>query len=211
MDAALTCPSCHRPMEAGESFCSKCGVQVKATPEGAKEARDHLRTMQDKQQSLKKIGTGRGWILAVSILTLIGGGAMYAVGRAAAEKEIAKAEANMAHLTPEERDAAIKESIGMTWAEAVAHDRGQLNVLLVVNLILAVVYLGLWWWARSNPFAAALVALFIFLTTQGIGAVIEPKTLVQGVLMKILIIAGLGSAVSGAYKYQKLQKGGSQA
>lgn len=83
----------------------------------------------------------------------------------------------------------------MTWDELVAHDRGLVTLLLVVNIGLSVIYLGLWFWAKSNPYAAALVALLLFLTVIVISAVYEPATLAQGILVKILFIAALGKAV----------------
>lgn len=142
------------------------------------------------------LGTARKWLLAISIITLISGFVFYAINNDEVEKQLREAQSALAHLTPEERDQALKETINMTWDEVVAHDRGLVRLLLIVNIALSVIYFGLWFWARKNPYAAALVALLLFLTVIVISAVYEPQTLYQGILIKILFIVALAKAVS---------------
>jgi hypothetical protein len=209
MDTARPCPKCQAPLASGESFCSACGFKLQSTPEEQRARFDKLRVISENQQNLRKIRTGRGWILAVSIITLLSGVGLYAIGRSALEEELQKIERQLAGADAEQRaafDAKVKEMTGMTWEQAVAHDRGRITALLVTNLILCVVYLGLWIWAKGQPFPAALIALLIFITVQVVNLIIDPKMLVQGWLIKVLIIAGLGSAVSAAYRHRTMQE-----
>jgi hypothetical protein len=76
------------------------------------------------------------------------------------------------------------------------------RVAVVVGL-LGLIYLGLWIWAKRSPFAAALVALVFFLSLMALDAVMNPASLVQGILIKLLIVAGLAQAVRSSYAMKK--------
>lgn len=209
MEAARVCPECQAPLEPTENFCAKCGRKLRATVEEKMATLDRMKAIQEKQSQLKKIKSGRGWILAVSIMTLIFGIGVYLVGKNQVESELAGFQAQMALLTPEQReevDAKLKTEHGLTIAEVPAHDRGMVQMLLVVNVVLSAIFFGLYLWARKNPFAAALIALLIYLSVTLVNAMIEPKSLAQGVPFKILFAAGLISAISAAYKYKKMQE-----
>jgi hypothetical protein len=120
------------------------------------------------------------------------------------EKQLHDAEVQLSGFSPEERDARLKEAVGMTWDEVVAHDKGLVNMLLVVNIALSVIYFGLWFWARKNPYAASLVALLLFLTVIVASAVWEPSTLYQGILVKILFVVALAKAVSAGREERRI-------
>ena len=70
-------------------------------------------------------------------------------------------------------------------------------------LIIGFVFLALWFWARSSPFPAALTALILYITIHAADAVMDPKSLANGLLIKILIILGLSKAVQSAYALRK--------
>jgi len=151
-----------------------------------------------------KISKARKWLLAISILTLVSGFIMFAIQQSEVEKQIRAAEAQIANIDPATRDAIFKEKIGMTWDQAVKHDRGQVKLLLGVNIALAAIYLGLFYWARRNALAATVTALILFITVYAISAVLEPKTLYQGILIKILFVAALAGAISAAQRERRL-------
>jgi hypothetical protein len=100
----------------------------------------------------------------------------------------------------------MKVQTGMTYQEALDHDRGQINLQLYVNIALGVVYLGLWWWARKNPLVATVSALLLFVTVIAVNAFVDAKTLGQGLLIKIAVLSVLGGAVGAALKARALQK-----
>jgi len=209
MDENRACPRCRAVRGPGESFCSACGFKIQSTPQEQRDRFDRLRSISVKQGQLRKIRTGRGWILAVSVLTLLGGLFFYFVAKSETERQIRDAESRIAGATPEQRaefDANMKKATGMTWDEAVRHDRGRVAGLLAMNLVLAAVYFGLYLWARSQPFPAALIALLVYLAVLVLNAILDPNMLAQGWLVKIFVIVGLGSAVSAAYQHRKLQE-----
>lgn len=152
-----------------------------------------------------RIGRARKWLMAISIITLISGFIFYAINKDSVEKQIREAEAQIADIDPVQRDEIMKEQTGMTWAEAVAHDRGQVSLLLFINIGLAIVYLGMWFWAKRNPLAATVTALLLFVTVIFVNAAYDPKTLAQGIIVKIFFIAALAKAIGAAQEERKIQ------
>lgn len=190
----MNCPKCGVGVTADEKFCSGCGAGIAVSGDGAVILYD--RVAPATSLSNPHLGTARKWLLAISIITLISGFVFYAINKSDMEKQLHDAEMQLAHLAPAERDAALQQAVGMSWDEVVAHDRGLVNMLLAVNVGLAVIYLGLWFWARKNAYAASLVALLLFVTVIVASAVWEPSTLAQGVLVKFLFLAALIKAVT---------------
>jgi hypothetical protein len=167
-----------------------------------------LKSLQEKQAHRRKIQSGRGAILAVAILTFLGGIVFFFLGQAEVEKQIAPVERQIATFNSAQRAAfeqGIHEKTGMSWDEAVASDRGRVKMLLATNLGLTVLYLGLWVWAKKNALGAALVALAVYATVVVGSAIFDPATIAQGIFMKVAIVAALVSGVSSAYKFRRLE------
>jgi len=78
--------------------------------------------------------------------------------------------------------------------------RGAARLEAVILGTLGVVFFGLWWWAQTNAFAAALTALLLFATVLLVQALIEPKSLVSGLIVKGVIMVALFSAVSAGHR-----------
>lgn len=165
------------------------------------------RTLQEKQQLTRKIAKGRGWILAVCLLTIVGGVYQYGAGQSEVEKSIIATE-GVLRISDDENRAEFRENFrrqtGMTWDEAVQRARSELQLLLVVHLVLAATFFGLYIWAGANPFAASMVALVIYITVIAVGAIVDPTSIVKGLLIKILAVIALAAAVSAAYRYRRL-------
>lgn len=138
------CPKRQAPMEPSESFCASCGAQVRRTEDQDRKLRSRWRSSVEKSRYGQEVSKGRGWILAVSILTLIGGLFFYAMERSRVEKEIREAEENVRGLDPAERDELVKAETGLTWQELVDRDRGMVTLNLVAGLVLCVAYSILW-------------------------------------------------------------------
>jgi hypothetical protein len=77
--------------------------------------------------------------------------------------------------------------------------------LLALNLFLAALMLGLWWWAKSSVLPAILVALAVFVTVHVASALVDPKTIVQGVIIKIIAVVLLTRGVKSALAARKLE------
>lgn len=72
-----------------------------------------------------------------------------------------------------------------------------------VLLIFGIIFLSLYFWARSNPFPAALTALILYITLVGADAALDPSNAWRGILIKIIIILGLAKAVQSGYAVRK--------
>ncbi len=201
MDA--TCPKCGAAIAAEEKFCAACGTGVAVGVSGAVIAQDPPPppaaappvSSIDREAAYRR---ARKWLVAVSILTLATGIIFYAIQKSDVEDQIAKAEHATAGMDPDVRDAAMKAKIGMTFQQAIDHDRGQVNLLLAVNIGLAAFYLGMYFWAKRNARAATVTALLMFITVIVVNAAVDPKTLGQGIIVKIFFIAALAKAIQVA-------------
>ena len=199
----VRCSKCRAGVEKWEKFCGACGAKI---PTRA----DRIRSVQhnrDRQETEDKLNRGRRWMLIVAVLTLFASIFSYFSGTSNLEKRRRGAESEFSGMTPAERDAQLKEEIGMTWEEALAHDRGQVLLQTTVLVTLGVVYLGLWWWAQRNAFAAALTALLLFGTVQFISFLMEPASVFRGIIIKIPIFIALSTAVSAGYRQRAQRRG----
>ena len=70
---------------------------------------------------------------------------------------------------------------------------------LVVMLSLGVIFFGLWIWGKTAPFAALLTALIVFVSFHLLDAVIDPASLLRGIIVKVIMLTGLGTALKKAY------------
>jgi hypothetical protein len=70
----------------------------------------------------------------------------------------------------------------------------------VANLVLCLTYLILAAWATKNPFAAILTAFVLYLTLQIVGAIVEPITILSGILWKVIFIGAFIKGIRSAYE-----------
>ncbi len=192
----IRCPKCRAAVSKSEKFCAKCGAKI---PTRA----DRMRAMnrkRERQENQQKVNRGRRWMLIVAVLTLFAALYSYFSGMSEVDKEIRESEASFVGMTAAERNAEIKATSGMTWPELIEKARGLVRLQAGILGALGTAFFGLWWWAQSNPFAAALTALLMYLTSQVIGAMVEPESLLKGILIKIIIVVALFSAVSAGHR-----------
>lgn len=200
---ALTtqCPKCGAAIAPAETFCGGCGYQVQASETDRRDIGARVGLKHEKQTHQQRIRSGRTTILVVAILFILGGAYYYFDGRneiQKAEKEIDAARGN--ERFDQDRVAEADREIKKASA--------QNTVQLAVNVLLVLCYFGLWMWAKTSPMPATLAALILFVTLMAVNAVIEPKTLVRGIIVKVLIIAFLVKAVDSARKYQRMREHG---
>lgn len=123
----------------------------------------------------QRVSSGRGWILFVAILGLVSGVALTLVG-----------------LYGEGGEG--------------AEDQGEAYLNIgIAGLMLGIIYLGLWSWARRQPFPAALTALIIYLTLIAADVVMDPTNIGRGIIVKLFVIYGLSRAVQSGYSLRQQQ------
>jgi hypothetical protein len=190
---------------ANEPFCTRCGAAIASGALGAASAtRPSPISIGARITDTGHLGKARTWLLAISVITLISGLVFFAIQKPEVEKQIREAEVATAGIDPVERDRLMRKEVGMSFSEAMAHDRGQVTLLLAINVSLAVIYFGLWFWAKKNPYMAALIALMLFLAVIVVSAVFDPKTIAQGVIVKVLFLLALTRAVKAGNEERRL-------
>jgi hypothetical protein len=75
---------------------------------------------------------------------------------------------------------------------------------LIVNLIISLVFLILAAWGSSNAFGALVTSFVIYITLQVVNVVVDPATLFQGIIVKVMIIAAFVKGVQNAMKARDL-------
>lgn len=76
------------------------------------------------------------------------------------------------------------------------------GLLLGINLFLAFIYAGMGFWAGYKPFAAIFTGTLIYLSIIILAAVVDPSTIFQGIIFKVIFIVALVKASYSASKFR---------
>jgi hypothetical protein len=125
--------------------------------------------------------------------TALGGGQF--CERCGADQKALAFEADKARLLHSGPQRAAKSSLlwvaGLTvlgTLMAFAQSRGEGVFQLAFGLIFAALYVALWHWSKRQPLGATAAGLGVFVTLHAANAVIEPATIVQGLVGKVVIL-----------------------
>jgi hypothetical protein len=194
----MTCSKCAAEAGPDEKFCAACGASLAPDAPTAPADLPPAMTGAPRWDNAAKINKARKWLLGIAILTCLFGIGLYFVNMQEVDRQVREAKGQLIGMSAEQIDAAYQRVVGMTFQEAIDHDRGMVRMLLFVNLGLTAAYVFLWWWAKRKPLPATVIALMLFITLHVVNAVIDPKTLGQGILVKILFTLALARAVGAA-------------
>lgn len=175
---AYRCQQCGARLGAMDRFCSDCGA---GTPDPS--------TMRHK----KTAGEAATAIRVVAALYVLGAVIVYLAGRADYHAGLA----NLAQFS----DAEVLQPLG-----GVTYTAGQLRTrmqaefwgLIAVNIALALLMVALAWWSRQNPLAAIMIAMAVYVAVIVLNAIINPISLAQGWLVKIIILTVLARGMTAA-------------
>lgn len=120
-----------------------------------------------------------GALLAVAILTTLGAFVIWALGGAMPG--------------PDRQGAERLDSVALA-------------ITVVITLGIAGAFFGLAFWARKNPLPASIVGLCLYGTIILVNAVLAPESLVQGIIVKIIVIAALVKAIQAGTKHRQLMR-----
>ena len=177
------CPKCSAPIMEGQAFCESCGEQLKAGVERREAVPRAGGEITDQHR--KHIRSARFAIMVVAIITIIVSIVMWYM----LQRDIDKASGNPLMLINEKIVAFQKVAIASTF-------------------FVGLLFIGLFFWAKKNPFGASLTALIIYATSILVQAGMEPETLVKGIIIKIIIILALVRGVQAGLAYKKLDSPG---
>lgn len=76
-------------------------------------------------------------------------------------------------------------------------------VTMIVNLFISLLYLILAAWVKKNPFGAILTALIVYITINVINAFVDPASLFQGIILKVIFIGAFINGIRSAKDAQE--------
>jgi hypothetical protein len=174
----LRCSACKAPIQLLDEYCGKCGHSL-----GTPARFMHRHSVQGATKAI--------WFLAG--LFAVFGVIMFFMMRETTEVALA----NLAQFEDSETLEPI-DGVTYTAGELRAQVLWEHRGVLIVNLILAVIMVALALWSKRRALPAILIATAIFVVVQVAGAIADPKTLAQGLLMKIIVIGVLIKGIKGA-------------
>jgi len=177
--APITCGECASVAKPYDRFCGKCGKPMPS-------AEDY--------ELRKNVKSATGAIKVLAVLFVIAGIAFFF---------LAKAKTDAALVQLDGMDAAAVYPVPI---EGQNYTVGELRKqiawepwgVLVVNLILALIMVGLSLWARRSALPAVLIATATYVVVLVADGIADPRTLAQGWLIKIIIIAFLIKGIKAA-------------
>jgi hypothetical protein len=175
----IKCAGCSTVAKPYDRFCAKCG---KAMPT----AEDH--------ELQKNVKSATGAIKVLAVIFVLAGIAFFFITKG-------NADAALVNLEGMDPAAAYPELIDGR-AYTVGELRQQLAwepwSVLIVNLIVAAIMVGLAIWAKRSPLPAVLIATATYIVVIVGSAIVDPATLAQGWIVKIIIIAFLIKGIKAA-------------
>lgn len=184
--ALTACPHCAAALTPSDKFCDACGKPLPSPEQLQLEA---------------QVRSGNSTVGALSALFVVAGGIMYAVQRAAANEALT----NMAGL---DADAPLAQPIAGV-ASTIGELRNQLEwetwSVLLINGVLAVIMLGLWRWGKHKPSAAITVAFCTYLVVLVVNGALDPKTIGQGIFVKIVVLVYLVRGLKAALALRSMK------
>lgn len=173
----VKCPSCAATVKPNDRFCDGCG---------------HALPGPEQRVQQRRVAEATGTMRALAVLFSIFGVAMYFVSKAQADKALAQLAALDATQTLD------IEGVSYTVADLRAQVQWEPWGVLVTNLVLAAVMGLLALWGKRSPLPAVLAATATYVTVIVVNAIVDPKTIAQGILMKILVIAFFVKGIKAA-------------
>ncbi len=170
------CPHCGANTSVGQQYCEQCGMALPTAQggqprvvEGSAIATSAVGQDLQTDELAKKSRSAWGALLAVAILQVIGGIAIYA----------------------------LLNSQGGPAAKGAP-------MVLFVMLGIGALFFGLAIWARKDPFPAAIAGLVVFVTLHLIEAVMDPPSLVRGIIVKVIVIVVLVNAIKAGAQHREI-------
>jgi hypothetical protein len=141
----------------------------------------------------QRVREGAMWIGVLSVLFMVWGPVLFGMRMMEADQVL-------------ERLKPFADDEPVTLTDGTTRPAGELrfealrrpNRALIANFILAGLMAVLWVWARRAPLPAMACALALFVVVHVGDAIIEPSTIYQGIIVKVLALAALGKGVKAA-------------
>ena len=77
--------------------------------------------------------------------------------------------------------------------------------VLISSIIVAAIYFALGMWSRNKPFPAILSGFFVYIVFNVLAAIVDPHTIYQGLIWKVIIISAFVYGYKGVKDSANLQ------
>src|SRR5262245_41047764 len=189
MSEPAVCAACSAPFVGDERFCTKCGAPKQSAATVA--AKRRVARM-DAEERRKQIGKAARWIMILAVLFALSGTLMGWLAKRNGQEALGRIADRDAAEVVELQDEPI--TIGELRQRVV----GEYVAVFVLNYVLAAVFVALFFWARKSPLPATITALCVFLAVQVFNALLDPATIVQGILVKLFCVIALVAGIRAA-------------
>ncbi|MBN2738635.1 MAG: hypothetical protein JXR70_16760 [Spirochaetales bacterium] len=197
-ESPLKCEFCDESIASDDLFCPHCGKKQSNKEESVTIDEKPMRGVL-KEPIDKKLRQAANWVLALSVMFVISGTFL---GITTHNTNQEARETLEAYDDEEEWTVPINDKY-YTVGELRELLTTEVTQVFVTNYVLAVIMLGIFFWARKNALPALITALCIYLAVQVLNAIISPMTLVQGWIIKILFIAAMVAGIKAALEVRK--------
>jgi len=189
---SISCGVCPSEIAVGMATCPGCGRAVNDQDLAVMQVRLEGANFSDHDRG-RRVRQGSKWVGVLAILFLVSGPIMFGMQMVAADKALE-------HLQQFGDDEQLEPIGGKTYTagELRKEVRREPYQILIVNLVLAAIMGGLWVWARRAPLPAIACALALFVVVQLVSAVVDPSSIVKGILIKLIALAALGKGLKAA-------------
>jgi hypothetical protein len=152
-----------------------------------------------RSRRVSAVGRAAKWVLWIGILQLV-------VGIGFGVKNSQDVDAALKNIARFEPDDMLELADGSQRkaADLRADVERERLAGFAVPIGIGMALLGLYVWARRSPLPALVSALCLFVLVHGVSAVLEPKTLVQGLIVKFFFIAALIAGIKAALAEREL-------
>jgi hypothetical protein len=175
--APLNCPSCNATVRSFDRFCDGCGKPLPTA-----DTRAHEKQVRDATNGLF-------WLAGMFVVF---GAIMFFVSRSQSTEALT----SLAAMGADE----MLEIEGEAYSVGALRDQISFEPwdVLITNAVLAIAMIGLGFWGRRAPLPAILVATAIYAMVIVTNAILDPKTLGQGIFVKIIVIMFLVRGLKAA-------------
>jgi hypothetical protein len=173
----IKCGACGANAKPYDGFCNGCGNSLPSA-----EQRIHERQVKQATGAMRTLA----WLLAISGLV------MFFLARSQAANALAK----LAGMD----DAATIPIKGVTYTVAQLRDQVRWEPwgVLITNAVLAAVMAGLTLWGKRSPLPAVVVATATYAVVIVVNAIVDPRTIGQGIVLKVIIIGFFVKGIKAA-------------
>lgn len=193
---APTCHLCGAALKSADEFCGECGARVK---EPAVHGAGRLWS-DEVEASVRKASK---WILAIAIMFLVFGTFMGFLQKGAADKALA----NVNQYQEDMRWSVPVKGKTVTVGELRRMIKFEYYAVFAMNYFLGLVMFAIFFWSKKSPFSAFVTAMAVYLGVIVLNTIVDPKTIVQGLIVKIAVIMALTNGIKAAIPTRGLARG----